>query len=247
MNESSDDPVQSFPAKNVRRRRWFQFSLRSLMMLTLLAGLGMSSLVAIKKKSERRMAAGDAIIKAGGWVNYDYQVPANGGRNAKPPGPAWLQTLLGDDVFAHAIDAAIPNRAALEQLGELNSLRRVYLRNLAVSGSSFQPLCELNQLEDVYLDGSSIGDNELQYVREMYQLRYLHIGRTSITDAGLAQLSGLSQLELLDLSYTSITDAGLQNLFGLRQLRELDLFHTRVTDDGEARLWDALPKCNVLR
>jgi hypothetical protein len=57
----------------------------------------------------------------------------------------------------------------------------------------------------------------------------------------------MSQLELLDLSNTSITDAGLQNLFGMKQLRSLYLFHTRVTDEGEAKLWEALTQCNVLR
>jgi len=216
-------------------------------MLMLLAGLGMNWLVAVKKKSERRMAAADAIIKGGGWVNYDYQVPANGGRNARPPGPAWLRMLLGDDFFANAIGANITSRAGLEQLEDLSSLRRIYLMNVPIRGDLLQPLCKLNRLEELNLTGSSIGDYELRYVRELRQLRYLHIGRTSITDAGLAQLSGMGQLELLDLSYTSITDAGLQNLFGLRQLRDLHLFHTRVTDEGEAKLWEALPQCNVLR
>src|SRR6266404_8210598 len=129
MNENPNDPALPFLAKKVHRRRWFQFSLGSLLMLMLLAGLGMSWLVAVKTKSERRMTAAAAIIKGGGWVNYDYQVPANGGRNAKPPGAAWLRTLLGDDFFANALDANITNRAGLEQLGDLSSLRRVYLIN----------------------------------------------------------------------------------------------------------------------
>jgi hypothetical protein len=247
MDENQNGPAQPFPAKKTHRHRWFQFRLRSLLILMLLAGVGMSWLVGIRKRSERRLAAAETIIKAGGWVNYDYQVPANGGRSAKPPGPAWLRTLFGDNFFVNAIDAAIPNRAALEQLGELNSLRRVYVENLAASGDSFEPLCNLNQVQELYLDGSSIGDNELHYVCDLHQLRYLHIGRTPITDAGLAQLRGMSQLELLDLSYTSITDAGLQNLFGMRQLRSLYLLHTRVTDEGETKLWEALPQCNVLR
>jgi hypothetical protein len=209
--------------------------------------LGMSWLVAVKKKSERRMAAADAIIKGGGWVNYDYQVPANGGRNAKPPGAAWLRALLGDDFFANATDAYITSGAGLEHLGELYSLRRLDVADVPTGENSLQQLSRLNRLEELSVRGRLIDDNGLPYLRELQHLRYLHLVGTQITDAGLAKLSGMSQLELLDLSYTSITDAGLQNLFGMRQLRDLHLFHTRVTDEGEAKLWEALPKCNVLR
>lgn len=247
MNQSPNDPAQPDPAKKVRRRRWFQFSLRSVLALMLLAGLGMSWLVAVKKKSERRMAAADAIIKAGGWVNYDYQVPANGGRSAKPPGPAWLRTILGDDFFANATDAYITSAASLEQLGELSSLRILHVADVPTGDNSLQQLSELNRLEELDVRGRLIDDNGLAYLRKLQHLRYLHLARTSITDTGLAKLSGLNQLELLDLSYTSVTDRGLQNLFGLRQLRSLYLFHTEITDEGEAKLWEALPKCNVLR
>ncbi|HEV3417229.1 MAG TPA: hypothetical protein VG056_10460, partial [Pirellulales bacterium] len=56
-----------------RRLRWFQYRLRSWLVLMLLAGVGMNWLVAVKNRAERQRAAVEALLKAGAKVEFDYQ------------------------------------------------------------------------------------------------------------------------------------------------------------------------------
>ena len=62
--------------------RWFQYSLRSLLLLMLAAAIGMSW-VAVRVKSAREQeAAAEAVKKLGGWSCCDSQ-----------PGPEWFSPL----------------------------------------------------------------------------------------------------------------------------------------------------------
>ena len=63
------------------RRRWFQFSLRTLMVLVtvLCVWLGL-----VSERARKQREAVAAIEALGGWVWYDYQ---NSGQ--EPPGPKW--------------------------------------------------------------------------------------------------------------------------------------------------------------
>jgi hypothetical protein len=82
-------PLQPSPAK--RKRRWYQFSLQALMILTVVCAIG-SAWVARKiehKRKERKAVA--AIVKMGRQVTYD--------SGASPPGPGWIRGLFGEDVF----------------------------------------------------------------------------------------------------------------------------------------------------
>src|SRR2546430_1241064 len=86
-----------------RKRRWLQYRLRSLLILMLILGIGMTWLVAVKKKADKQRAIVEQIQKDGGWVYYDYQYDQSGRSipHADPAAPAWLRILLGDDFFAN--------------------------------------------------------------------------------------------------------------------------------------------------
>ncbi len=53
----------------------------------------------IEQKRREREAV-EAIVKAGGKVQFDYEV---GNSSAEPPGPRWLRTLLGERFFSDII------------------------------------------------------------------------------------------------------------------------------------------------
>ena len=74
----------------------FQFSIRSLLVLTVAVALP-SSWLAVEMKKAREQE--ETVAKVGGGVLYDWQVEAsfNSLLNAQPPGPGWLRNLLGDD------------------------------------------------------------------------------------------------------------------------------------------------------
>ncbi len=72
------------------KRRWFQFSLRALLVFVLPTSIGMSWFGVRLHRVRRQRGAVKAIQKAGGWVNYE---------EPEPWGPPWLRELLGDDFF----------------------------------------------------------------------------------------------------------------------------------------------------
>src|SRR4051794_14492552 len=82
------------------RRRWLQFSLRTLLIvISLFAGW----LAVQVNRAHRSQAAIAAIRQFGGQVQYDYETGADGlpVKNALPPGPAWLRNLIGVEYFAN--------------------------------------------------------------------------------------------------------------------------------------------------
>ena len=54
-----------------------------------------------------------AIVKLGGSVEYDYQHDIDN-PNAPLPGPIWLHSLLGDDVFRTADNVLFSRRLPLK-------------------------------------------------------------------------------------------------------------------------------------
>src|SRR5437879_3693406 len=83
-----------------RKRRWLQFSLRSLLIFTVLCALAAAWLGRKIERKRQEQAAVDAIRESGGTVVYDYEDGNN------PDGPTRLRSLLGDNFFneVHGVD-----------------------------------------------------------------------------------------------------------------------------------------------
>ena len=243
------EPTKSDRPK--RKRRWFQFSLRSLMVLMILVGIGMTWLVAIKHRAERQKAAVETIVKGGGSVDYDYQfrtLPSGVVRyidDATPPGPTWLRSLLGDDFFTNVVSARIVNRTGLDQLAQLPQIQRLELDGATITDLNLDQLKEL-KLEALCLQDTGITDSGLDTITGLKRLKLLELRKNKITDDGLGRLAGLTQLEELDLSETNVTDAGLKRLLCLTQLVDLKLENTQITGVGLQVLGD-MPQLHILR
>ena len=88
------------------RHRWFQYSLRSF--LVLLTALAVWLGIVVNRAREQREAV-KAIEALGGAVAYDWQQDIPPGTfpfyspvASQPPGPAWLRRIVGDDFFQNA-------------------------------------------------------------------------------------------------------------------------------------------------
>ena len=118
---------------NKPRRRWFQFSLRTVLIGVTVAACGMGWLGVRVKDARKQAAAVTAVEKLGGFVCYDFQADSMGdGVSALgTPGPAWLRAILGDDFFRSVwlvtfagtsiTDAELQRLGDFEQLNWLTS------------------------------------------------------------------------------------------------------------------------------
>lgn len=220
------------------RRRWRQFSLRTLMALVVVVSVGMSWFAVKMREARRQREAVEAIRKLGGEVEYDFQVTEDGTipiSYAQSPYPDWLRDLLGDDFFSDVRSVSIvgPTKgltndsdAAIDAMTHVKVLTR--LRALT--------LCKLQ-----------ITDADLTHLRGLTQLNYLCLLGTRITDNGLAELRPLTELTDLHIPQNCISDAGLESLEHFPRLRWLDLDYTQVTAEGERQLQKVLPDCYISR
>ena len=183
-------------------RRWFQYSLRTLLVFVTLCAIP-CSWYAVRLQQARQQKTVAAIQKLGGVVGYDWQFDAKGQSlpSAQQPG---LRSLWGNYVF-----------------------QSVYTVNFDgdsyITDEDIEHLRGLSQLRYLHLRGTQVTDKGVENLRALSQLQGLDLHGTKVTDKGLEHFRGLSQLQGLDLYGTKITDKGLENLNGLAQLRHLRL------------------------
>jgi hypothetical protein len=102
-NLSLSEPQTQRPT--ARRRRLWQFSLRSLLLLMVVLSVLLGRWV---NNARRQKHAIDAIMKLHGFVQYAHQFPDGKWRpkplnTVEPPGPAWLRERLGDEYFVRVV------------------------------------------------------------------------------------------------------------------------------------------------
>ena len=230
------------------KRRWFQFSLRSLLAFTLICAIPCAWLAKKIEKKRRDREAVEAFIKLGARVYYDYEV-ANAG--PKPPGPDWLRKFLGENFFSE-VDSVLwgesnwspPSKhgnltdAELEQVGKLTELHTLKLLgdDVNVTDAGLANLKGLTQLQQLHLAAPNVTDAGLENLQGLTQLETLVLMDARVTDAGLENLNRLTRLQSLSLARTNVTDAGLVHLKGLTKLQYLGLWNTKVSGVGLANL-----------
>jgi hypothetical protein len=241
-----------------QKRRWFQISLRTLMLLVTLVCVGFACYGPIARAKRQREAV-ERILAQRGKVFYDYQSPRlsfsssqmKWDKDAKPPGPAWLRDFCGIDLFASVVGAELSaltlSGMQLDSYMGLTELRCLRINTSA--GSTDKELVHIRRfrkLESLCLARTDVTDAGLRHVRGLTTLREIDLYEAGfITDAGLAHIEGLKQLRSLNLMLTQVTDAGMVHLRGLTNLRELNLCFTKVGDVGLAQL-EALNNLEIL-
>lgn len=93
------------------------------------------------------------------------------------PRIAWLdlaRTSVGD--------------SALEIIGTMSDLRRLYLQQTAVEGEGLSALTALEQLEYLNLFGTDVDDAALGPLREIDSLQTVYLAQTNVSEAGVREL-----------------------------------------------------------
>jgi hypothetical protein len=232
----------------------FQFTLRSIFVLTLAVAVPCSWLATELKWAREQQEELDDIVRAEGALLYDYQLTSSGAfvPNAQPPEPMWLREWLGADFFGEVIHVNLRTArirdTELEHLDRLTHLQWLDLGGTPVTEAVLQHIEGLNQLEALNLVGTHVTDVCLEHVKGLTRLRRLCLrDNAQVTDAGLRHLLKLTRLEELDLTNTSVTDTGLEHLKELTRLQALYLTGTQVTDAGVENLRHAFPTAAIVK
>jgi hypothetical protein len=209
------------------KRRWYQFRLRTLLVVTLALGVFFAWIGSRVQRARKNREANariykvkTALEKAGGRVGLGYAER-----------PDWLGRLLGDRAVVHV------NGVTWSPLRGGNPA--------AFDGAALVHLAGLTNLRKLSLYNTSVTDAGLKHLEGLTNLRELYLSGTRVTDGGLERLEGLTNLRELYLSGTRVTDAGLERLEGLSNLQWLYLEGTKVTNEGVAKLQKALPNCEI--
>ena len=211
-----------------KRRRWFQFRLRTLLIAILVLSLPLSWGAVQIQNAKRRKAAEEALKKG---CEFEYEL-------AIPWAPDWAYDTLDDDFLWNVVEVTSYtirfDAAEANYLKDLTHLRRLVLMcDTEVTDAGLVRFAELAKLEELFIFGPEVTDSWAEHLRGLTNLKDLTIiGDTQLTDAGLAHLGAIASLEKLDLCVPKITDAGIKHLRGLKNLRSLSLDDCRLTDTG---------------
>jgi hypothetical protein len=210
----------------------FQFSLRSLFVLTITVAIPFSWLAVEEKRATEQREVVKEIDRLGGNVYYSYypnSIPI-------PPEPMWLQRLLGEEFFVDVIWVELHDTGmtdnGLEHIKALSQLQELRLNNTKVTDKGLEHIKAWTQLQALSLNNTKVTDKGLECLKGLTQLRWVSLAHTKVTDKGLERLRALSQLHTLLLAKTKVTDRGSDNLKTLTQLQQLSLENTEVTDRG---------------
>ena len=138
------------------RRRWFRYSLRTLLLVMFLTSTGLSWFGVKLQQARRQRGAVEAIRDLGGYVEYDWQVQQLGNPfpGARVRGPAWLRNLLGEDLFTTVVGVSFLDP-----------------RGTQVTDAGLQHLKGLTQLRTLNLKGTQVTDEGVKRLQERLRRR----------------------------------------------------------------------------
>jgi hypothetical protein len=241
------------PLAPKHKRRWRQYSLRTLMIIVTLFAVACSWLAVKMRQAKVQKSAVNTIELVGGMVWYDYQetAPRTFYALATTREPKWLRRLLSDDFFNKPVKVDMRFNSSkdddwVKAINILPSLKTLLVYGQNVTDETLDNLSDLSNLEELRLSGGLISDHGLKNLGKFPNLHRLMMDNTQITDSGLSYVKNLKHLEELSLRYNIISDAAIPDLSKLSNLKLLDVERTAITVSGWAELKKALPNCKVL-
>jgi hypothetical protein len=201
-------------AETRQRRRWLTFSLRGLLLFTLL----IACLLGWKlNKVHRQRAAVARIHELGGTVFFSQDASKPNAIN-KADSPNLLRRLL-DNLFTDDVVAVRLSGKQVDNISFLADLPAVV--DLSVSGTNVTDLSPISSLAGMKrLDLTACPVRNVAPIKNLTMLERLSLENTQISD--IRPLTNLTNLVSLALDGTQVSD--LSPLAGMSKLVELKLF-----------------------
>ena len=176
--------------------RWrFQFSIRTLLLLTVAVAIPCSRLGVEVRPWKQQQEAAAAIRKLGGDVVWWAEAT---------PDPFYPKVLA---VYWNGPQVT---DADLEHLVYLNFPGALDLGRASVTDAGIDILNKL-RIHDLVLSDTKVTDAGLERLKLKW-LNTLELDGTKVTDAGLEHLTNMNRLEWLILKRTRVTDEGVKKL-----------------------------------
>ncbi len=171
------------------RGRWYQFSLRTLLVVVTLICVGPGGYLVYEQRLAKREEEAVKTLS---------QSPAN----QLYTRPHWLRTLLARRTSGHVVGISLRSRemrhADLPPLAELSELVWIDLTDTKVTDQGLLHLVGLTRLEQLRLDETQVTDAGLMHLAKLKRLSTLNLYRTQVTDEGVKKLqAALPDLEII--------------------------------------------------
>jgi hypothetical protein len=178
--------VHDQPQKSKPKRRWRVVSVRTMMLLVLLAAVPFAW---IARRLYFLQVAKDTILRHDGAYFYEHEPQSGSSYIRSQRVPHWLQRLLGADLF--------------------HDITLVRIEGNSFSDSELPHLAALDRVTSLGIEGTAITDQGLKHFRGNKHVQHLWLGGNKIGDAGIDQmhLEEMPQLQLLELRSTLVSAA----------------------------------------
>ena len=138
------------------KRRWYQFSLKTLLVVLTLLCIGPGGYVAYEqRKAREQKATVKSLETLGAFIRRDPRTP---------PRSALMRAILGDESFAHVTLVSMNNKgsvavdAGLVDVARLNGVVELSLVRSQVSTSAMKKVAGLKSLKVLGLDETQMTD-----------------------------------------------------------------------------------------
>ncbi|HET6879075.1 MAG TPA: hypothetical protein VFI31_02900 [Pirellulales bacterium] len=226
-------PLASAPP---RPRRWLQFSIRTMLLLTGAAAVLMSVLGVPLFRLRREQLAVERLEESGARLTSEAARGMIAWAAAKFFGPEAAMHVTKVDLAWQPVDDDL----ALH-LGHLEHLTTLNVNGAAITDRGLARLGGCRSLERLEMHGAPITDAGLDHLATLTALEIVDFSNTKITGTNLGPFLHLPALEVLNLNGTPLTDAAQPVLVRMQHLRWLGVSHTRLSEAARDALAAALP------
>ena len=244
------------------KRRWFQFSLRTLLLMMLVAMPTFSGLAwQLKRRSESKQAwqriadEEELEISFSGvhqrncwgpkkslreqwleeWLWVTFPVPTGASLSFSEEPQAAIQILATYPDLKELDFSHLENLTdeAIYSIPKLPSLTQLKIENCPLTGVSLGHLATAcPKLETLILNEVPLTPEGLQEIGTIHSLKSLTLDESGVTSDGLGYLNDLTQLQEISFYGAFINDLGLEHLSKHPHLENLSLQRTAITDAG---------------
>src|SRR5262245_3114736 len=237
-------------AKAAHKPRWWQFSLRRMIVWVTLLGIALGWLGNEMLRARRQRQIVETIQRLGGKVRYDYDPSEiRGTRQHQRSRGRWLTELIGPDLFAPLSGVYFGENTQLTDddlkfLAELPRLQAVELFGEGILDKTMKRLVHACRLRDLHLDDTLCTTAAVSRLPAAPSLEYFTLLGVTVNDANMPSLAKMTNLQSLNWcsfsrskgNLRAVTDVGLVHIAKLEKLEALYVNGADITDDGLRQL-----------